>query len=375
MSDFSKGLEGVVAAQSAVCTIDGNKGLLSYRGYDIHDLAENATFEEVVHLLWFGKLPTRPELEKLQRELALSAAVPSEVIDAMRSFPRGIHPMTALRTAVSLLGHYDVDAEASPTDPAANHRKAIRLQAQVGTLVAAFERIRRGEEVLVAKPERSLAWNFLWMLNGVEPTDVAVRTMDICLVLHADHELNASTFSARVTAATLADMHSAVTSAVGTLKGPLHGGANTAVMEMLAEIAEPDRVEAFINGALDRGVKIMGFGHRVYKTEDPRATHLRRMSKELAYSSGQEKWYDMSETIEKMIFEKKGLRPNVDFYSASVYFMLGIPPDLFTPIFAVSRMSGWVAHLLEQYTDNRLIRPRADYTGNHDMKWVAVEAR
>lgn len=373
---FAKGLEGVVAARSGICWIDGDRGILSYRGYDIHELAETATFEEVVHLLWHGDLPDARQLSELRAALAAESKVPRSLVDAMRSWPRDLNPMTALRTAVSLLGHADPDAEAPPDDRVANLRKVIRLQAQIGVLVATFERLRRGQPLLEARADRGLSWNFLWMLNGKEPTEVAERTMDICLVLHADHELNASTFSARVTAATLADMHGAVTSAVGTLKGPLHGGANTAVMNMLKEIGSEDRVEPFVNAIFEAKKKISGFGHRVYRTEDPRATHLRKMSKELGESSGQAMWYRMSERIEKLVLDRKGLKPNVDFYSASVYYMLGIPPDLYTPIFAISRMSGWTAHLLEQYEDNRLIRPRAEYTGQAvGRKWVPVSGR
>jgi citrate synthase len=371
---FKEGLEDVVAADSAICYIDGDRGVLSYRGIDIHELAEKATFEEVCFLLWEGRLPRREELQETRRQVAQERTLPQEMLELLSSLVPHLTPMDALRTMVSALAETDPDVR--DMSPAANHRKSVRLTGQIATIIAAHHRLREGQPVV--DPDLSLghAEDFLRMLNGARPTAEAVRAFDMALVLHADHELNASTFAARVTAATLADMHSAITSAIATLKGPLHGGANEAVIRMLIEIGSLERVDDYIRSRLDAKEKIMGFGHRVYHTEDPRATHLREMSRRLAESSGETRWYDMSRRIEKLINEGKKLNSNVDFYSASVYYMLGIPPDLFTPIFAVSRISGWTAHVLEQYANNRLIRPRAEYIGpEYPQPYVPLEAR
>jgi citrate synthase len=358
----SKGLEGVVATTSSICYIDGEQGVLAYRGIDIHELADNSTFEETCYLLWFGKLPSRDELKGLRGRLAEERKLDPAIINLLRTAPKDTQPMDVLRTAVSALSFYDPDDKKNDHD--ANVNKSIRLTSQIAMIVAAYDRIRKGQPVV--EPDKSLshAGNFLLQLNGTKPSQTAERALDIALILHADHELNASTFAARVTAATLSDMHSAITSAVGCLKGPLHGGANEAVFHILEEIdrAGADPVE-HIKGMLAQKKKVPGFGHRVYHTEDPRATHLRKMSEDLGKSSGQAKWFDMSEKIEKFIKADKKLNANVDFYSASTYHILGIRVDLFTPVFAVSRISGWTAHVIEQLDDNRLIRPRADYIG------------
>ena len=370
-----KGLEGVVAANSKVCYIDGEKGVLAYRGYDIHDLAENSTFEEVTYLLWFGKLPTRAELADFSLQLVRERKIDAQIVSLIRQAPKHALPMDVLRTMVSSLAFFDPEEKAN--DAAANVRKSVRLTSQIAMIVAAYDRIRKGKPLI--EPDRSLshAGNFLLMLNGELPSETATRALDIALILHADHELNASTFAARVTAATLSDMHSAITSAIGALKGPLHGGANEEVFKILEEIDRngADPVD-YIKGMLAQKQKVPGFGHRVYTTEDPRATHLRRMSRDLGYSSGQAKWFDYSKKIEEFINSEKKLNANVDFYSASTYHTLGIDIDLFTPIFAVSRISGWAAHVQEQLSDNRLIRPRAEYIGpTYPQKYVALESR
>ena len=368
------GLEDVVAAQSAICDVDGTAGRLIYCGYDIHDLAEHSTFEEVIYLLWNGQLPTKSELEGLNTLLKTSRALPPEVIEAMKKFPKEAMPMEALRTAVSMLSMYDKEAEAM--DKEANLRKAVKLTAQIPTIVAYIDLIRNGKAVVAPRSEGSLAENFLYMLSGgTMPNEVAVRSLDIALILHADHELNASTFAARVAAATLTDFYSATVAAIGALKGPLHGGANQEVIKMLIEMGSVDNVLPHLQKMFANHEKVMGFGHRVYKTEDPRAFHLRKMSEELGKRAGDTKWYEMSRKVEEQVKGDKGLNANVDFYSASVYYMLGIPIDLYTPIFAMSRMSGWAAHILEQYANNRLIRPRAEYTGKRDQKWVPFEKR
>ena len=368
------GLEDVVAGESGICYIDGNKGILAYRGYNIHELATNSTFEETCHLLWFGRLPKRDELDDTTRKLTSSRAIPPQVLDAMKHFPKTALPMEVLRTATSMLSMYDPEAE--DMSPEANLRKAIRLTAQTGTLVTAFDRIRKGKEPLAPRADLGHAANFAYMLNGSEPNQTMVQALDIALILHADHELNASTFAGRVTAATLSDICSAATSAMGALKGPLHGGANEAVMRMLIEIGDVSKVDAYVQKVFSQKKKLPGFGHRVYHTEDPRATHLRRMSKEICARTGQSKWYEMSIRIEELVKSEKKLNPNVDFYSASTYYVIGMPIDLFTPFFAVSRMSGWTAHFLEQYSNNRLIRPRAEYIGPApDLKWVPVSQR
>jgi citrate synthase len=367
------GLEDVVAASSSICDVDGKEGRLIYQGYDIHDLAENSTFEEVVFLLWFGRLPTSTELEKLNKELRSNRALPAELVKLMEQFPKKAGPMEVLRTAVSLLSMWDPDVNDNTRE--ANIRKATRLVAQLPTIVAYWDNIRTGKKLLPPKDDCSLAANFLYMLNGKMPDEVATKSLDIALILHADHELNASTFAGRVAAATETDIHAATVAAIGTLAGPLHGGANEKVIKMLIKIGEKDQVRPTIQGMFDEGKKISGFGHRVYKTEDPRATHLRKMSQQLGASKGETKWYEMSREIEELVMTEKRLYANVDFYSASVYYMLGIPTDLFTPIFAMSRMAGWAAHILEQYSNNRLIRPRADYTGQRNLKYVPVSER
>ena len=371
----SKGLEGIVAAYSAICYIDGEAGVLAYRGIDIHDLAEQSTFEETCYLLWFGRLPNRAELDDLKKKLAAERKMDPAIYDLMTRIPKTATPMEVLRTAVSALSFYDKEAEAVDHD--ANVRKAIRLTSQIAMIVAGFDRIRKGKPVTAPEPSLSHAANFLLMLNGEKPTPTAEKALDVALILHADHELNASTFAARVIAATLSDIHSAITGAIGALKGPLHGGANEGVMRLLYTIdkAGADPVE-YVRGMLAAKQKISGFGHRVYKTEDPRATHLRRMSEQLGKDAGQPKWFEMSRAIELFINKDKKLNANVDFYSASTYATLGIDIDLYTPIFAVSRISGWAAHVIEQLDDNRLIRPRAEYIGpEYPSHWVPVEDR
>ena len=357
-----KGLEGVIATNSGICWIDGEAGVLAYRGIDIHELAGQSTFEETTYLLWKGILPNQLELRDFQAQLALARTLDPHIVEMLRGFPKTATPMEVLRTAVSALSFFDADEKDNSHD--ANVRKAYNLTAQIAMIVAVYDRLRKGKEVVA--PDRSLshAANFLWMLNGVKPSATATRTLDTALILHADHELNASTFAARVIAATLSDIHSAVTGAIGALKGPLHGGANEAVMRMLLAIdkAGADPVE-YVKNMLVAKQKVSGFGHRVYKTEDPRATHLRRMSEQLGKDAGQTKWFEMSRAIELYINKEKKLNANVDFYSASTYAMLGIDIDLYTPIFAVSRMAGWAAHVIEQLDDNRLIRPRAEYIG------------
>jgi citrate synthase len=370
-----KGLEGVVATTSSICYIDGDQGVLAYRGIDIHELADNSTFEETCYLLWFGRLPSRTELRDLRQRMAEERKLDNSIIHRLQLVPKHALPMDVLRTMVSTLSFFD--PEEKNNDREANLHKAIRLTSQIAMIVAAYDRIRKGKPVV--EPDRSLshAGNFLLMLNGTPPSATAERALDIALILHADHELNASTFAARVTAATLSDMHSAITSAVGCLKGPLHGGANEAVFRILEAIDQSgaDPVE-YIKGMLAQKKKIPGFGHRVYHTEDPRATHLRTMSQDLGKSSGQTKWFDISNAIENFVKADKKLNANVDFYSASTYHTLGIDVDLFTPVFAVSRVSGWTAHVIEQLEDNRLIRPRADYIGPaYPQHYKALENR
>ena len=370
-----KGLEGIVATTSSICYIDGDAGVLSYRGIDIHELAAKSTFEETTYLLWNGKLPTSAELEAFTKELAAARKLPVEVINLLKSVPKTATPMEVLRTAVSLLSIYDADEKDS--SHAANVRKSFRLTAQIAMIVAVFDRIRKGKSIVEADPALSHAGNFLWMLNDEKPSETATRAFDIALILHADHELNASTFAARVIAATLSDLHSAITGAIGALKGPLHGGANEATMRLLFAIdkAGEDPVE-HVRQMFATKQKISGFGHRVYHTEDPRATHLRRMSGELGAAAGNTKWFDMSQKIEAFVKAEKKLNANVDFYSASTYTTLGIDIDLFTPIFAISRVSGWAAHVIEQHDDNRLIRPRADYTGPaYPSPYIDIESR
>ncbi len=370
-----KGLEGIVAASSSICYIDGEAGVLAYRGIDIHDLAQKSTFEEVCYLLWFGKLPTKAELADLNQRLAAERKVDSAIFERiLQIIPKTVTPMEVLRTAVSALSFYDKESELM--DHEANLRKAIRLTSQIAMIVAGYDRIRKGKPVVQPDPSLSHAGNFLLLLNGEKPTPTATKALDVALILHADHELNASTFAARVIAATLSDMHSAITGAIGALKGPLHGGANEAVMRILFDIDKKgEEPVSYVKNLLDNKKKVPGFGHRVYHTEDPRATHLRRMSHDLGQDANP-KWYDMSAAIEKYIKTEKHLNANVDFYSASTYTTLGIDVDLFTPIFAVSRISGWAAHVIEQLDDNRLIRPRADYIGPaYPNRYIPIEQR
>ena len=370
------GLEDVVATSSAICYLDGDRGVLAYCGYDIHDLAKNATFEEVCYLLWHRRLPTRAELGDLQSQLAAARPLPEAILRLMRSLPP-VDGMDALRTLTSALAHYD--SEANETSPAARYQQAVRLTAQVGTIVATWGRLRAGGGVIEPDPVMGHAANFLYMLTGERPNATAIHAFDVALTLHADHELNASTFAARVAAATLTDMYSAIVAAIGALKGPLHGGANAEVMKLLLDLgqtASGERVDEVIRAKLARKEKIPGFGHRVYHTEDPRATHLRQMSRDLGKRAGSTAWFDMSQRIEALVKADKKLNANVDFYSASTYYTLGIPVDLYTPIFAVSRVSGWTAHVLEQYANNRLIRPRAEYIGpSYPQRFVPLDQR
>jgi citrate synthase len=370
-----KGLEGIVATTSSICYIDGDQGVLAYRGIDIHELADHSNFEETCYMLWYGKLPAPQELKEFCQRMAEERRLDPAIIDLLRSAPKQSQPMDVLRTAVSALSFYD--PEFAKNDHEANLHKAFRLTSQIAMIVAAYDRLRKGNNVV--HPDRSLshAANFLLMLHGTKPSETAERALDIALILHADHELNASTFAARVVAATLSDMHSAVTAAIGALKGPLHGGANEAIFHILQAIdkSSADPV-AYVREMLAQKKKIPGFGHRVYHTEDPRATHLRKMSSDLGKSSGQTKWFEMSRKIEEFVKAEKKLNANVDFYSASTYHILGIEVDLFTPVFAVSRISGWAAHVIEQLDDNRLIRPRADYIGPvYPQPYVTIDRR
>src|SRR6478672_11122728 len=370
------GLEDTVATSSAICYLDGDRGVLAYCGYDIHDLARHATFEEVCYLLWHRRLPTRAELGDLQSQLVAARALPDGVQRLMRALPAG-NGMDLLRTLTSALGHYDQDA--NDNSPQANYRKAVRLTAQISSLVATIGRLAKGQGPIDPDPVLGHAANFLYMLTGERPSGLATHAFDVALTLHADHELNASTFAARVAAATLTDIHSTIVGAIGALKGPLHGGANADVMRLLLEIgkdAGPEKAEAAVRARLARKEKIPGFGHRVYHTEDPRATHLRQMSRDLGQRAGQPIWFEMSQRIEALVKADKKLNPNVDFYSATTYHALGIDVDLFTPIFAVSRVSGWTAHVLEQYANNRLIRPRAEYIGpEYPQRYQPLDAR
>ena len=367
------GLEGVVAGESEICFIDGDEGILSYRGYNIHTLADNATFEEVIFLLWNGRLPKRDELERLKADLAAHRPIPKPLVDFLGAVGKA-EPMDVLRTAVSMLSLYDPLAPDMSLE--ANATKAVQLMAQTPTIVSTFDRLRNGRAVIEGDPKLGFAANFLYTLTGKRPDEVMVRAFDVALILHADHELNASTFAARVTAATLADIYSSITSAIGALKGPLHGGANQDVIRMLLNAKTPDNAVRYAKETLSGKKKIPGFGHRVYRTEDPRATHLRVLSEELGTRTGHRDLYLMSRRVEETVKHEKGLNANVDFYSASTYYSLGIPIDVFTPVFAISRMSGWTAHVLEQYHNNRLIRPRAEYKGNADgMPWVPMADR
>lgn len=369
---LDKGLEGVVACTTAVSFIVGNT--LNYRGYTIEDLAANSTFEEVVYLLWNNRLPNKSELEAFTAELNKNMTLEPDFIQVLKSLPtQGVHPMAWLRTAVSLMAHWDKDA--SDIGAEANARKAVRLTAKMGTLVTAFEAIRNKREILNPKPGKSIAWNFMYMLKGTEPDAETVKLFDTCLILHADHELNCSAFATRVTTSSLSDLHSAIVSAIGALKGPLHGGANEQVMVMLAKIGTIEKAQQFVKDALAAKEKVMGIGHRVYKDGDPRAAILRKFSEQLTKKIGKPELYQMSALIDDTMNKEKGLMPNVDFYSATVYHSMGIPTDIFTPIFAVSRVAGWIAHANEQYEKNRIYRPRAKWTGKEGLNWKPVESR
>jgi len=367
------GLEGIVACDSAICAVDGTRGVLSYFGYDIHDLADHSSFEETIALLWYGTLPNRAQLDELTHNLVAARPLPGPVMDFLHTCPRDAHPMSVLRTAVSALGMYDPEADAKDMD--ANRRKAVRLTAQIPTIIAAYHRIRNGKEPVAPTADASTARNFLTMLHDSAPTDTAVKGLDIAFILHADHELNASTFTARTVAATLADFYAATTSAIASLSGPLHGGANEEVVKMLDKIGSPDRAVAFVHEQLTAHAKIPGFGHRVYKAEDPRATHLREMARQVCEESGHEEQFQTLRTMEDTMLREKNIHSNVDYYSGTFYRALGIPDDLFTPVFAISRMSGWAAHVLEQYGNNRLIRPRAEYTGAYGRHYTPIDKR
>jgi citrate synthase len=369
----TRGLEGIVANESSICYVFGEEGRLIYRGYDINDLADHSTFEETAYLLLNGDLPTRAQLKEFVAAIKAAQKLDRVIQRVIRDAPSTANPMNVLRTAVS--ASVFVDPDRGDNSRAAEYRKAIRLIAQLPTMVAMYHRRRTNEKPLGPRRGLSLAANFLYMISGRTPEADVERAFDTALILHADHELNASTFAARVIAATLADMHGAVTGAIAALAGPLHGGANAEVMKMLLEIQSPERAEAWIRGALADKRKIMGFGHRVYRTEDPRAAQLRRMSEELGRKANQPGWFAIQRIIEDLIKREKGLYCNVDFYSGSMYYVMGIPLDLYTPIFALSRVSGWCAHVLEQHADNRLIRPRAEYVGPMDRRWIPIRKR
>jgi len=369
----TEGLRGVVAAQSAIGDVNGIEGKLIYQGYDIHDLAENSTFEEVVYLLWNGRLPNQTELDEHVQRIRRNYEAPPQVIEAMKTFPKDADPMDVLRTAVSSLDFYDENSHGTDREKAT--KAAIRITGQIGHIAAAWDRIRNGKDVVAPDKSMSIAENFLYMLRGEKADADECRMFDIALILHADHELNASTFTTRVVAGTLAGMYGAVTAGIAALAGRLHGGANTAVMKMLIEIDDPSKIDAWVDEALASKKKIMGIGHAVYKTEDPRATWLRKFSKQMADKKGEQKFFEMSQRIEQLMLEKKGMHPNVDFYSASTYYLMDIPLDLFTPIFAVSRISGWTGHILEQYANNKLIRPRAEYIGQRGLKYKPIAER
>lgn len=369
----AKGLEGVVAASTRLSDVRGDVGELIYCGYNIDELAGKVSFEEVVYLLHHGHLPNRKELEGIKARLIAERELPKGVVDFIKAIPKNTPPMHVLRTAISALACFDPEADDDSQD--AQRHKAIKLIARVPIITAYFHRIRHGKSLLPPDPQLGEAANFLYLLDGVQPSEEKEKTLDMCYVLHADHGMNASTFSARVTIATLSDMYSAITSAIGTLKGPLHGGANEGVIKMLQEIGSPDKVDAYVADCLAQKKKIMGIGHRVYKTLDPRAPHLKRMAKTLSEKIGEPKWIQMSERIAEIMFKEKHLNANVDFYSATVYYSLDIPTDLFTPIFAIARTAGWTAHVLEQLADNRLIRPQSVYVGPVGLKVVPIDQR
>jgi citrate synthase len=370
---IDRGLEGVVACTTAISTIQDTT--LNFRGYTIEDLAEHSTFEETAFLLWNDRMPKAQELEQFKKDLAAEYALHPEFLKILKTIPtKNVHPMAWLRTAVSLIGHWD--AEANDNSPAANHRKAIKLTAKMGTLVCAFEAIRNGKDPVAPKADKSIAWNFMYMLKGgAEPKADLVKVFDTCLILHADHELNCSAFATRVTASSLSDIYSSIVSALGALKGPLHGGANEQVMLMLKKIGSMDKAQQFVKDALNAKEKVMGIGHRVYKNGDPRAAILRKISQQLTKQIGEPQWYEMSTLIDDTMNKEKGLMPNVDFYSATVYYSMGIPIDIYTPIFAVSRVSGWVAHAMEQYANNRIYRPRGKWVGKTGLKWTPIDKR
>jgi citrate synthase len=374
MAVTGAGLEGIIAAESKICFIDGEAGILSYQGYDIRTLGEHASFEEVIFLLWSGRLPKQAELNELRAGLVAHRAIPADVEAFLKNVPQGANVMAVLRTAVSMLALYDPLAQ--DMSPDANRTKALKLMAQTATIVTSFNRLRSGDPVVPGDPTLGFAANFLFTLTGKPPVEIMEKAFDVALVLHAEHELNASTFAARVTAATLSDIYSSVTSAIGALKGPLHGGANEDVIRLLLTLTTPEEGVERVKDILANKGKIPGLGHRVYRTLDPRAAFLKDMAKELGERTGHIKLYEISNAIQAYAKEAKNLNANVDFFSASTYYSLGIPVDLFTPIFAVSRMSGWTAHILEQYHNNRLIRPRADYTGETPGKtWVNIADR
>jgi citrate synthase len=366
-----KGLEGVVACTTDISFIVGNT--LIYRGYTIEDLAAHSTFEEVTYLLWNNRMPSQSELSAFTAELNKNMTLDPAYIQVLKTLPTNVHPMAWLRTAVSLLSHWDTDANDNSTE--ANKRKAVRLTAKMGSIVTAFEAIRNKREVLAPKAGKSIAWNFMYMLKGSEPDSELVKLFDTCLILHADHELNCSAFATRVTTSSLSDLHSAVVSAIGALKGPLHGGANEQVMVMLAKIGTIEKAQQFVKDALSAKEKVMGIGHRVYKDGDPRAAILRKFSEQLTKKMGKPELYQMSALIDDTMQKEKGLMPNVDFYSATVYHAMGIPTDIFTPIFAVSRVSGWIAHAMEQYEKNRIYRPRGKWQGKENLTWKPAEQR
>lgn len=368
---LDKGLEGVVACTTAVSFIVGNT--LLYRGYTIEDLAAHSTFEEVIFLLWNNRLPNKAELESFKSELVKNMTLEPAFLQVLKTLPTQVHPMAWLRTAVSLMAHWDADANDNSSD--SNHRKAVRMTAKMGALVTAFEAIRQKREVVQPQAGRSMAWNFMNMLKGTEPDAETVKVFDTCLILHADHELNCSAFATRVTTSSLSDLHSAIVSAIGALKGPLHGGANEQVMVMLSKIGTIEKAQQFVKDALSAKEKVMGIGHRVYKDGDPRAAILRKFSEQLTKKIGKPELYQMSILIDDTMQKEKGLMPNVDFYSATVYHSLGIPTDIFTPIFAVSRIAGWIAHSMEQYANNRIYRPRGKWTGQSGLQWKPVEQR
>jgi len=373
-ADFKKGLEGVVAGESKICLVDGQEGRLMYAGYDVLDLVEGASFEEVIYLLWNKHLPNQKQLDQFNKKLISERALPTGLVYTMRTLPHTTPPMDALRSCVSLLSVYDPE-DPEDSSEEANLRRCFRIMAKVPSLVATFERLRKGHEPVEPSNTLNMAGNFLYQLTGQQPTQLSSRAMEVGLILHADHELNASTFAARVTVATLSDIYSGITSAIGTLKGSLHGGANQEVIKMLHEIGLIERVEPYIMEKLENKEKIMGFGHRVYKTGDPRAGVLRSWSKRMGEEAGDTLWFKMSQKIDDVVQREKGLYPNVDFYSASVYHTLDIPHDQYTPIFACSRTAGWLAHIMEQQADNRLIRPVANYVGPPKQDFVPLDQR